>query len=378
MRIVWVLGTGFSQSLGGPMLNDLFSKRAESEIAARYSGLERIVDERETIDTVLRVYRQNLERPDEPGAGKWHHGEEFLEYLDLAALEHKGGVLSPRVKLLPNFGTPLETVANVARRIVAAECCGFLEEADDSTVKNSERWGPYRRWAAELLAPEDTIITFNYDRVIERLATAVGGHLDEDVIVAGDNCKRLNANGLKVLKLHGSVDWERDDSLREIKAKRTADPKHALTCDAEKIAIATPGSSKATLTTVALGPLWNAARHALEFANVIIFIGYRFPPSDAEARRRLLGAVAANRQKYLRVLTILGPDLGLKDAVRLRHLIRYALHTSGRQNLDDLGDNPLRWFRYLDDALYAEDFLSVLSRQWLVDDYGNNEHQPMR
>lgn len=36
VKDVWVLGAGFSASLGGPLLDDLFSERSEIELQAKY------------------------------------------------------------------------------------------------------------------------------------------------------------------------------------------------------------------------------------------------------------------------------------------------------------------------------------------------------
>jgi hypothetical protein len=40
--------------------------------------------------------------------------------------------------------------------------------------------------------------------------------------------------------------------------------------------------------------LWDDATEALREPRLIVFIGYRFPPTDTEAARRLLAAIADN------------------------------------------------------------------------------------
>ena len=47
-------------------------------------------------------------------------------------------------------------------------CSVFLQHAETS----GEKWGPYIRWASKL-RPSDTIITFNYDLVLEKLAASL-------------------------------------------------------------------------------------------------------------------------------------------------------------------------------------------------------------
>jgi hypothetical protein len=65
----------------------------------------------------------------------------------------------------PPRAPTVEEVSDAARRLLGAECAGFLVDADPGT----ERRGPYAEWLTTR-TPEDTIVTFNYDRVIERIA----------------------------------------------------------------------------------------------------------------------------------------------------------------------------------------------------------------
>lgn len=99
---------------------------------------------------------------------------------------------------------------------------------------------------------------------------------------------------------------------------------------------------------------------------MIVFVGYRFPQSDSHARSEILGAIAANDAPYLRVHTVLGPNLHEPDTVRLANLLHHALRRSGKkqhgepQKIVDraaLREQPL--YDLITQPLYAEDFLSV-------------------
>jgi len=117
---------------------------------------------------------------------------------------------------------------------MAAECCAFLKTADPT----SERWEPYRDWLATLTA-DDTVVTFNYDRVIETLVAHVKDeYLRNKYQVLLPN-ESLANDCIHVLKLHGSVDWQRSNGTYW-KSHDTS----AIKASLDSIAIATPGSHK--------------------------------------------------------------------------------------------------------------------------------------
>jgi hypothetical protein len=113
-----------------------------------------------------------------------------------------------------------------------------------------------------------------------------------------------------------------------------------LKCEDDELAIASPGPTKQTITKQ-LEPLWRMAEGAIKRASHIVFVGYRFPPSDANARTRLLTAIAASETQYVAVHTVLGPRLD-DDTVRLTQMLRYALrsrfdHPTGSEHPTDAG-----------------------------------------
>src|SRR4051812_45259845 len=79
MKAVWILGSGFSKSLGGPLLNDLLTERGRVEIASRFPKLSDLWGK------AHKVYQEHL-RNDEVKAGArlWAHAEEFLDLVDVA------------------------------------------------------------------------------------------------------------------------------------------------------------------------------------------------------------------------------------------------------------------------------------------------------
>jgi hypothetical protein len=82
-----------------------------------------------------------------------------------------------------------------------------------------------------------------------------------------------------------------------------------------------------------------------------VFLGYRFPQTDAAAKSRLLGAIAAN-PKGMTVRTVLGDDVF--SANRVKGLIDYAVR--GAQHKDARLSVTI-------ESLYVEDFLTVCTRK---------------
>jgi hypothetical protein len=188
---------------------------------------------------------------------------------------------------------------------------------------------------------------------------------------------------IEVLKLHGSVRWWKRwqgqeaqvvdaSDLREYELQAHHRNEAALFQDDP--VIATPGVTKQDLTR-ALPDLWDRAERLLETAEAVVFVGYRFPETDAEARRRLLGALRKNKQQYLRVHVVLGPDS--PDVPRLRSLLTHTLERSGRL---PWGVSPKttsgRSTRYavVVHPLFAEDFFTVYDQALLLEPHTRSVH----
>ena len=313
-------------TLGGPLLTGLLTGggRLRALSAFGEGKYPKLHDEIATI--VGELYRHDLRQQD---GHQWEDAEAFLAELDAAA---ENGFDSREARLLVNLGHRSgydvrgELVLRyraAAMRLIAAECSAFLEDADRSLTQ--ERWGPFKDWASRLEAV-DTIITFNYDRVLENLIEVLGfekgplgivppvGPKSADVPPPQPQQTSMLSHGThqaKVQKLHGSVDWHlAPGDLVQIGREKT----YALRCEDECLCIAGPGPSKIKRTRQ-FESLWVAAEQALREASKIAFIGYRFPPTDVEAARRLLGAISDNTAKRRKALNggLVSAELVLGD-----------------------------------------------------------------
>ena len=106
-----------------------------------------------------------------PGEPLWEHAEEFLDYLDTAALNEEvptawvlRKIVLERLSEAKANDVRMSDPRAAARRVVAAQCTTFAVNGEPE----SERWRPFVAWA-KALGPGDTIVTFNYDPVLERL-----------------------------------------------------------------------------------------------------------------------------------------------------------------------------------------------------------------
>jgi hypothetical protein len=358
-KTAWVLGSGFSRSLGGPLLYELIGEKAQQVTREVFPNLGK----REVVYHLFKKHQKTL----------WEHAELFLEFIDLAMIPNsphrrivEGLANTAAFEVLganaPTFTT--EQLRYDAVMTVAAECSTYTHNAD----LRAEAWAPYFEFK-DMLGVEDTVITFNYDLVLESLAP--GGNLQHTSFMRPDKPKAPQL--ATVLKLHGSVNW----AIASDKSLRTVDRLEDFQANEWLPLIATPGATKAGYCGSHLKPLWDEALKALSEAQTIVFVGYRFPPSDAEARTRLLRAIGANKNPYLKIHLVLGPEVNTSPVLRLKGLLTHTMRAAGRVDSAELarmtpsGKLPAM-YGIVTQPLYAEDFLTVVHPDELFDQQVSN------
>lgn len=331
MNVVWILGAGFSKPLGGPLLTDLFSQRLTNELLAHFRAVApEVARDLEVADNVYRG-RGNRESVKLRGL-PWGNPEQFLELLDIgccADARSETRAIVARKIAAATSQTEAKAEGNltrysaVTRRYFAAAASLFLEGQSLA----SERWSPYRAWAKQL-RPNDTVLTFNYDEVPERLAdetSMLRVVLPHEAALAAEGTD--TGGRALILKLHGSVIWSRpragpgDANVVEVFDSWM----DALRAPADPL-IATPGPGKVGVGRGLLAPLWDLACKRIRAADVIVFVGYRFPETDNEAKQRLLDAIRSrDSDRPLTAHLVLGADVNATDPRRLGGLLRWAL-----------------------------------------------------
>lgn len=357
-KVVWILGAGFSRSLGGPLLSDLFTLESQDRIFSTYDFRD---EEELYFKAITRAYWYGLKNESilsEKAKAElaeyttirenlWEHSEEFLERLDIAAESEESRaafVLFKKIFALVANRTfadsqkKLLSVRTYAKKLFAAECDMFL----DNNPASGERWIPYKYWAGRL-NPNDTVLTFNYDKVLEKLKQSVRNNNIMIPTPTEVNKNDYDRNKTLVYKLHGSINWYRDNE--EIHHIDNYPESNAYFLSINDLAIATPGSSKQMLVQKThLGLLWKKAVDTITGADIIIFLGYRFPPTDSYSRELILSHIK-NRTRPPEIYTVLGRDINHEDSVGLRALLRRAGIPSGA-----IEQIPLRAEEYIGGA----------------------------
>jgi hypothetical protein len=306
--------------------------------------------------------------------GRWQNAEDFLAFVDATHPNLGGpgkGILRLMGDHLENSGSPATTSIGdfraarsrflsrptPLRRALAAECSAFLMDLDGK----EEIWQPYRTWARSLDPRWDTVITFNYDLVLDRLADESRSKLK---ILLPSDCPQnpgdrtqMPPDAVPVLKLHGSVDWKKNDARKIVRDG----PMKILANEDIAPFIAAPGRSKQDAVEE-LKPLWEQARRALEQAWALEILGYGFPATDTMARNEIQTAFSKGSgptdSQVRRIDVVLGPDTNRPEARRV-HALLETFHRMGR--LIVAPEPPIeddRFVCYLKvHPLWAQDFM---------------------
>jgi hypothetical protein len=191
---------------------------------------------------------------------------------------------------------------NAATRLIVAEL-EFAIPMGATIETAGSIWKPYQRWARELFKPQDHIVCFNYDRVVEK-----SFELAESTVPS------------TLLKLHGSVTTTLVDGAPvEIRVSEL----HAKLRGFERsfnVHLGLPGESKDRLHVQGqpLDQLWDRARDGLATADTVVFLGYRLPPEDTESEMMIVDALR-DRETKPRAYLVLGP--GQQEAERMRTIL---------------------------------------------------------
>jgi hypothetical protein len=255
-------------------------------------------------------YLFDAQLPQPRGSRIWTDAEQFLEWLDdpftmdqltgvweelrgslIQLTKSTDGLVPNEIKHITNSGLVPDkrALSRAAKQIVAAECHHFLHGIDRD---RTERAKPYRSWGRQLDG-SDTIVTFNYDLVVETIArtrstivvAGTGDSIDDDIDDSRD-CPLL-------IKLHGSVNWQEElDADSKIVGFNAID--QLKIDDKFNPLIAAPGNQKSELREGVFKPLWKLAKERLERATEVHVVGYGLPESDASARELLIESLRNN------------------------------------------------------------------------------------
>ena len=375
---VWVLGAGFSRALGGPLLPDLLYRRMPEEIEWVVKGCSGYQDVVQSVQWAHDIFHFGKDKQ----RNLWQDAEGFLVGLDYAtnrSLSSWRGKVSSAIDACgygPNSHLAefrerdpvpliLDKLWRAARLALIIDCSSFLSGTDLDNMQSDETWLPYLDWARRL-TENDTVISFNYDGVLDMLAGAPGTKIEimpparANTQIAAQQALTSDGLGATVLKVHGSVHW--------VQSGVNLKPPRISAEQADNTIIGVPGLSKQDVT-MQLKPLWDRALTAIQEAREIFFIGYRFPESDPWARRAILNAIRFRHSDSYRLHVVLGPNLGHPDVLRMKALLSMAGGLSPKQIFDnEHGARPIAMGRSLIvHPLWAQDFIAEYQLTTMAD-----------
>jgi hypothetical protein len=305
---VYILGAGFSYPMGGPLFQDLFIRNAafrflnlkgteDPQAISWRSFVESVEVLADTVRGFPILYQLFTERFGQVNA------ERFLELCDCSLddreLWSSTCLLDSFVRIPQEYRAsfPPEKIRELLAFILKAskirlaiETNYFLENVPDS----NDRWQPYIRWFPSL-GKTDTIITLNYDLLVETVAEKVdrpfpGRQFNtKDDLIAVDELMRQNEahpDQPLLCKLHGSVDFIEKNGVAYAKRYNIDDYFHG-----DPPLLGTPGTGKVSLSKGSLERVWLTALERLRDADVISIVGYSLPETDNDFRIKLLDKI---------------------------------------------------------------------------------------
>lgn len=330
----FIFGAGFSKPAGMPMATELIP----------------LLEDRLDLDEMrkwLRGVRERLEwlsGRDPRTGGLRLNIEEVFHYAHFDIEVHR---LRQHLEPVGRYDGP-GTAWNLADSISA--WLTYLERDLCDVIWEAERradLSPITRWAATI-ADGDSVLTFNYDTLVERALS--------DVAKAWNHGFAGMIDGIGVFKLHGSIDWlvahrqaqfskldllfDKANSNRLDRTTghieddcrlwrcRTKEQLHDWLAGRDgqstpeqtsptTVGIAGLGAYKQLHQIPGLGRVWTEAMRALHEADQVVVVGFSMSNFDAMAQLQF-GDVVRRRQLERRSLNVTVVDPFADEAVRDR------------------------------------------------------------
>jgi hypothetical protein len=235
-------------------------------------------------------------------------------YRDVETRERIDRIARARYRPM-DWQTRRNNLEELIRRVLIHTTC------DTTTTPHSPIISQLHRKVLEKLKPDDTLLTFNYDTVIEEafetadLWSPVDGYgpgvygyrLDwARKWLATRNAPLRQTSKVLLLKLHGSLGW----ALYQTNTVRMKPRPYVIRPSArEVIAILPPGWNK-RIDKNPYKQIWKQARSRLEQCRSVVILGYSLPETDLLARGLFAEVVRrrATGGKWLKQLHVADPS----------------------------------------------------------------------
>lgn len=334
MRTVYLLGAGFSKPAGMPLATEVLPLLAKKLEAGREGD-----GQDDGRDEEMTAWLADLQKRVEwlEGGESGHRGLNIEEVFHLGHFDAEVHRLMQQ--LCPVGRSSGETPWQTAEAIEG--WLRYLEEDLVEVLVGSEdgaNLDPIKQWACAV-RDTDTVVTFNYDTLVERAFQELGRSWNHGFELE-------NGAGVTVFKLHGSVDWivaDRTEAFSQLdllfdkpNANRTnvrtghveddcrlrrcrdrAQLREWITGRAiQKLppgawprtpGMAGLGAYKELHRVPGLGPTWVRAMRAVRDAERLVVVGFSISDFDTMARLQL-SYVARTRHEERRPLPVIVID----------------------------------------------------------------------
>lgn len=300
---VYVLGAGFTAQAGLPTLSNFF--RQVKEKKNRTDTYEGKI-EQDTFEKVLKLKEHNNQTHDMESAFTLISDEKF-------DVRKFGQGYTDREQLKRDF---LYTVCRTLH------LCWTDGRRDSRCL--------YRNFLKRVIEEQATLITFNYDLILDNLFFDMGllpyygfEVNERNTINFNSNSPGLRESGVTFLKMHGSQGWFKCNSCEREFAKidvhdnwpsHRKGPKYSsgencICCNTKTMdyLIVPPSVDKKGPEGKFLEAVWKIAECKIREAEEIVFIGYSFPKSDENIRETFKSLL--ERNIVLNSITVVDPQV---------------------------------------------------------------------
>lgn len=282
---IYFLGAGASREAGIPTQKELWEQIEERFAQTGDYQVKQVLDFAAYINFAEPNTKVNI------------NTAELLTIIDLA--------LEQNVSLGKYEGDVLRRIRDVLVHVM----CAILESA-----VHKERYGVLAEFC-QTLTYEDSIISLNYDTVIDHILMDCMSVIDYGFPfdhVFGEESLGKEERRQLLLKPHGSLNWRycsRCNHIYLLLDKREEDYSRKMTCLADehplREVIVTPTYHKRFLVPQ-LHDVWMLCFDKIKQAEVINFVGYSFPPGDVHIIHLIKRAILAGMKSP--EINLISPD----------------------------------------------------------------------
>ena len=287
-KSVYILGAGFSSAIQLPTSSEFFSDNAFEYIKTKLHNNSNLF---KRIDNIQNYVNFRLEK-------KYfkNNVEEILNHIATAKYLYMESV---------SDGDKPYSADDVFEQILWYVTCLLDYKTKDALNSIPEIYGSFLKSVFE---NHDTIITFNYDLVIETALQSLGIEYHY-----GLEEQEISGKSQIILKLHGSLNWMHCNQCGPVHIAESliyGNSRNCPHCDSNKTSsiLIPPVIYKDSYYNDQLfGPLvresWSMAQEALSESNQIIFIGFSMS-EDAYAKELFKLSLSMNDNPDLKCIVI--------------------------------------------------------------------------